>query len=90
MKRRIKISSCLLALSFIIINNCLAQSLADIKTQLIKDWERAKAYTNEYLDAMPGDKYSLRATDSTRSFAQQMLHIAQANVFLMSIKRADS
>ncbi len=73
-----------MAFPFIIINNCLAQSLTDIKTQLIKDWERAKAYTNEYLDAMPGDKYSLKATDSTRSFAQQMLHIAQANVYLMS------
>lgn len=73
-----------MAFAFVIINNCHAQSLADIKTQLVKDWERAKAYTTEYLDAMPGDKYSLKANDSTRSFAQQMLHIAQANVFLMS------
>lgn len=84
MKRIISISSCILAFTFVITNNCTAQSLADIKAQMIKDWERAKAYTNEYLDAMPADKFSLKATDSTRSFAQQMLHIAQANVFLMS------
>jgi hypothetical protein len=38
------------------------------------------AYTVDYLNAMPADKYSFKATDSTRSFAQQMLHLAQANV----------
>lgn len=53
-----------------------------IKAQLIKDWERAKAYTKEYLDAMPADKYSFKATDSVRSFAAQMLHLAQGNIGL--------
>ena len=48
-----------------------------LKQQLINDWERAKAYTQEYLDAMPTDKYGFRADDSIRSFAQQMLHLAQ-------------
>src|SRR5688500_1972660 len=50
-----------------------------LKQQLINDWERAKAYTQEYLDALPADKYGFRADDSIRSFAQQMLHLAQAN-----------
>jgi uncharacterized damage-inducible protein DinB len=50
-----------------------------IKQQLIQDWERAKTYTQEYLDAMPADKYGFQATDSIRSFAQQMLHLATAN-----------
>jgi uncharacterized damage-inducible protein DinB len=54
----------------------------NLKSQFIKDWERAKAYTKEYLDAMPADKYSFRAQDSIRSFAQQMLHLAQANINL--------
>lgn len=53
-----------------------------IKAQLVKDWERAKAYTKEYLDAMPKDKYNFRAQDSVRTFAQQMLHLAQANMGL--------
>src|SRR5688500_5933550 len=56
----------------------------ELKTQLVADWQRAKAYTNEYLDAMPADKYSYRAHDSVRSFAQQMLHLAQANLFFLS------
>jgi hypothetical protein len=33
---------------------------------------------------MPADKYSHRAADSIRNFAQQMLHLAQANVGLLS------
>jgi len=49
-----------------------------LKQQLVNDWERAKAYTQEYLDAMPAEKYSFRADDSIRSFAQQMLHLSQA------------
>jgi uncharacterized damage-inducible protein DinB len=79
--------------SLIIIFLCLlasfqtkAQSIAleDIKAQLIKDWERAKDYTVSYLNTMPANKYTFKANDSTRSFAQQMLHLAQANVGLLS------
>ncbi len=55
-----------------------------IKWQLVKDWERAKAYTNEYLAAMPADKYDARAVDSIRSFAEQMLHLSVANIGLTS------
>jgi hypothetical protein len=54
-----------------------------IKEQFIKDWERAKSYTLEYLDAMPADKYSFKAVDSIRSFAQQMLHLASGNAGLI-------
>jgi uncharacterized damage-inducible protein DinB len=59
-----------------------AQSLSgeDIRTQFIKDWERAKAYTIDYLNTVPAEKYSFKATDSIRSFAQHMLHLAQSNV----------
>ena len=66
--------------------NSIAQSIssAAIKEQMIADWQRAKEYTNEYLNTMPGDRYGAKAVDSTRSFAQQMLHLAAANVFLMS------
>ncbi len=63
-----------------------AQSISaeDTKAQMVKDWERAKAYTVDYLNKMPADKYSFKAVDSVRSFAQQMLHLAQGNLFLMS------
>ncbi|HEY4109046.1 DinB family protein [Puia sp.] len=64
----------------------VAQALSgdDIKTQFIKDWERARSYTLDYLNTMPADKYSAKAVDSIRSFAQQMLHLAAGNVGLIS------
>jgi uncharacterized damage-inducible protein DinB len=64
-----------------------AQTLSpeDIKVQFVKDWERAKAYTIDYLNSMPADKYSFRPVDSIRSFAQQMLHLALDNVNLISV-----
>lgn len=61
-----------------------SMKLEDIRAQMVKEWERAKVYTNEYLNTMPADKYEFRPVDSIRSFSQQMLHLAQANVFLMS------
>lgn len=75
---------CLAILTILLVSKIQAQSLEAIKAQMVKDWERAKEYTKEYLNAMPADKYSFRANDSVRSFAQQMLHIAAANLFLMS------
>lgn len=74
---------CLLATC--ITNTLKAQALSanDIKAQMVTDWERAKAYTVDYLNTMPANKYGFKATDSVRSFAQQMLHLAGGNVFLM-------
>lgn len=48
-------------------------------TKMITDWERAKIYTKQYLDAMPEDGYAYKPTPEIRSFAQQMGHLADAN-----------
>ena len=53
-----------------------AQSSID---DTVKEWERAKAYTKEYLDAMPENGYALKPTPEMRSFAEQMLHLTDAN-----------
>lgn len=58
-----------------LVNFAKAQSSAD----MVKEWERAKAYTKEYLDAMPEEGYALKPTPEMRSFAQQMLHLTDAN-----------
>jgi uncharacterized damage-inducible protein DinB len=73
----------LLSLSF----GASAQAITgdEIKAQFVKDWERAEAYTLDYLNAMPADKYSFKAVDSIRSFAQQMLHLSAGNVGLIGI-----
>ncbi|MEO6547108.1 MAG: DinB family protein [Ferruginibacter sp.] len=46
---------------------------------MLKEWERAKTYTREYLDTMPEAGYALKPTPEMRSFAEQMLHITDAN-----------
>lgn len=53
------------------------------REQSIAEWTRAKAYTKAYLDAMPADGYAFKATPDVRSFAGQMLHLADANYFLV-------
>ena len=73
-----------IVLSVFITTSIFSQGNDSLKAQLIQDWERAKAYTKAYLDAMPAEKYSYRAVDSIRSFSELMLHLAQGNVNLSS------
>lgn len=83
--KKLILQLCIAAFCFLFATTTRAQSLEGIKSQMVKDWERAKDYTKEYLDAMPADKYNFKANDSVRSFAQQMLHLAGVNVGLMSM-----
>ena len=56
----------------------------DSNEEIVKEWERAKAYTKEYLDAMTATGYALKPTPEMRSFADQMLHLADANYGLVA------
>lgn len=49
------------------------------KTQMLLDWQRAKSYTKEYLEAMPESSLNFKPAPEMRSFAEQMLHLANAN-----------
>lgn len=81
-----KTASLFVAAILLVSLNTSAQAISgdEIKAQFVKDWERAKSYTLDYLNTMPADKYSFKAVDSIRSFAQQMLHLANGNVGLIS------
>ena len=57
---------------------------AQSKDQMIADWQRAKNYTKAYLDAMPEDGYSFKPTPEMRTFAAQMLHLADGNYGIAS------
>lgn len=52
--------------------------------QMVADWQRAKEYTREYLDAMPEDGINYKPNPEVRSFAEQMLHLTSANYFFVS------
>jgi uncharacterized damage-inducible protein DinB len=46
---------------------------------IVAEWTRAKNWTKEYIDKMPEDGMSFKPTPEVRSFAEQMLHLANAN-----------
>lgn len=72
---------CTLLFFMLLSNSVIGQNES---SALVADWERAKAYTLEYLEVMPSDKYDLKPTPEMRSFAQQMLHMTDANYGLVA------
>lgn len=46
---------------------------------IIADWQRAKAYTLEYLSAASDEVIAYKPATEMRTFGQQMLHIAESN-----------
>lgn len=72
----------LILVSLLLVTVCLA--LGQTQNQpgagyLISEWQRAKEYSKEYLDAMSEDGYSFKPTPEIRTFAQQFLHLAIDN-----------
>ena len=59
--------------------NASAQT-ASAKQELLKDWQEMKATIHALAEAMPADKYTYKSTPAQRDFAQQVLHIAGANL----------
>ena len=82
--------SCILATMLVLIgisstaiaNETPTYNADSLKAQMVKDWERAKIFTKAYLDAMPEDGINFKATPEIRSFAEQMLHLAQGTIGL--------
>src|SRR5690606_14993976 len=61
-------------------SNSIAGHFPDPKRdRMIADWERAKEYTLDYLNAATNELITFEPTPEMRSFARQMLHIAEAN-----------
>jgi uncharacterized damage-inducible protein DinB len=85
--KKIFTQTCFLTLLLIGLLPAMANAFTNndsLKAQLLRDWERAKAYTKEYLDAMPEDGINYKPSQDVRSFAEQMLHLSQGNVGLSS------
>jgi hypothetical protein len=54
-----------------------------LKGDLLKDWENMKKTMAAIGDAMPEDKFGYKPTPAQRSFGEQLLHVAGANVFFL-------
>jgi uncharacterized damage-inducible protein DinB len=61
---------------------CPVDKPAERKNAIVAAWERAKAYTKEYLDAATEDVYSFKPMPEMRSFGEQMHHLALENYVL--------
>ena len=73
----------LLALCFIMCSiTALSAGPVPALKQMVADWQRAKEFTKEYLDAMPEDGTSYKPNADVRSFAEQMLHMPEETLLL--------
>jgi uncharacterized damage-inducible protein DinB len=56
---------------------------ASIQDGALQDWTRLKDTMMKIADAMPEEKFSYRATPAERTWGEQILHVAEANVVQM-------
>jgi DinB family len=54
-----------------------------LQADVLKDWTNMKETMTKIADAMPEDKFSYKPTPAQRSFGEQVLHVAGANVGIM-------
>lgn len=60
----------------------MAQS-SPVQSEMVKDWTNQKDTMTKIADAMPEDKFGFKATPAERSYGEQILHVAGANVGIM-------
>ncbi len=56
---------------------------ATLSDDLLTDWRQQKRMMMGIAEAMPEDTFSFKPTEAQRTYAEQILHIAGANVYLM-------
>lgn len=54
-----------------------------IQAELLKDLTNQKEMMGKIADAMPEDKFGFKATPAQRSYGEQIMHVAGANVMIM-------
>ena len=69
----------LLLLSGLLTGRAAGNGSTTTVAQLVTEWQRAKEYTKEYLDAMSEEGTNYKPTPEIRTFAEQMLHLANGN-----------
>ena len=62
-----------------------AGATSTLSADLVKDWEAQKDMLVKIADAMPEDKFGFKATPAERSYGEQIMHIATANVGLSKL-----
>jgi uncharacterized damage-inducible protein DinB len=78
-----KVSQLFAILALVFVSSSVSAQFT--QSQMVAEWQRAKNYTKAYLDAMPDDGYGFKPTPEIRSFAQQMLHLSDANYIFATV-----
>jgi len=55
-----------------------------LATDLMRDWKAQKDTMLKLADAMPADKFDYKATAPQRTYREQILHVAGANIMLLT------
>jgi uncharacterized damage-inducible protein DinB len=58
---------------------------ANVRADLIKDWQGQKDMIMAIADAMPEDKFGYKSTPPQRSYGEQIMHIATVNVDFLKV-----
>ena len=82
--RRLVLAICLVPFMWA---GAAAQSTPGLASDLARDWSAQKTRLVDLAEAMPADKYEFKATPAQRSYAEQLLHLAEAHVSML--KRLD-
>src|SRR3954465_8955316 len=56
---------------------------ASLQDNALQDWTRLKDTMMKIAAAMPEDKFGYRATPAERTWGEQILHVAEANIVQM-------
>ena len=81
--KRVGLSLCLVVAIGAALSTRPAAQTATIAGDLLKDWKAQKESMMRIADAMPEDKFGYKSTPPQRSYAEQILHVAGANIMLL-------
>lgn len=84
MKKIIVLAFGVMLAAFLLVASANEVTAQTNNAQLIADWERAKVYTKEYLDAATDEVINFKPSPEMRSFSEQMLHLAMGNAGIVS------
>jgi hypothetical protein len=63
--------------------SALLVQTASLAQDLLRDWKAQRETMRKIADAMPAEKFGFRATPPERTYGEQVLHVAGANVMLL-------
>jgi uncharacterized damage-inducible protein DinB len=79
-RRRCCVLVALLTMATSVIAQTKANSVLEMP-EFVRDWQISKQFTLDVANAMPAELYSFKPSPEEMTFGEQMIHIAESNVF---------